>query len=140
MATFTSYVDWYNLPENDPYRGDYSTLFPAVAIQNRAGNAAGLLTSLAVGADSKAAIAFVGQDGMIHIIHRIRRFTPSIGMAPAAYDNGDFGTLDDTTLTGPCTVELPAALLTPIRATVSVLTAAEVSLQIAATPAPCMCP
>ena len=134
MATFTSYVEWYSLPENDPYHGDYSTLFPAIAVHNRAGNAAPLLTSLAVGADSKAAIAFVGTDGKIHILHRIRRFTPSLGMAPAAYDNCDFGTFDDTTPLGPSTVELPATLLALIPATVPVLTAAEVQLQIAATP------
>ena len=68
MATFTSYVEWYSLPENDPYHGDYSTLFPAIAVHNWAGNAAPLLTSIAVGADSKAAIAFVGTDGKIHIL------------------------------------------------------------------------
>lgn len=135
MATFTSYTDWYNLPENDPYHGDYSILFPTLTIQLRGGNAAPLLTSLAVGADSKAAIAFLATDGLIHIIHRVRRYTPALGMAPAAYDNGDFGTFDDTTLTGPSTVELPATLLSPLPATVPVLTAAEISLQVLATPA-----
>lgn len=131
----TTYAEWYNLPENDPYHGDYSTLFPVFAV-NRAGNVGNgvaLRTSLAVGADTKAALVFLSTTGKIHLIHRVRRYTPALGMPATAYDDLDFGTFNELTPTGPSTVELPNDLLAPLVAA-PVLTADEIDNQIAATP------
>ena len=135
MATFTTYAEWYNHPDNDPYHGDYSTLFPVYALPGLQGTTDLRITnSITCGTDAKTAFLFLGDDGTLHLLHRVRRFTPALGMPAAVYDNHDFATFDDTTLTGPTTVELPAGFFHALPNAIAVLTSAAVSLQIADDP------
>lgn len=134
-AALTTYAAWYDLPENDPFRGDYTTLFPVYALPGVAGTTDIRITnSITCGLDSKTAFIFLSEDGSIHLLHRVRRFIPALGAPAAAYDNCDFATFDETTPTGPSTVELPAGFFYAVPAAITILTAAAIDLQIAAEP------
>lgn len=133
MATFTSYAAWYDLPENDPYRGDYATLFPVFAVTHPGMTDIRLANSIACGTDSKAAFLFLDNTGTVHLLHRIRRFIPSLGSPVTAYDNSDFATFDEATPFGPSTVEVPLNFFTTARV-FAVLTAAAIDQEIAAAP------
>ena len=135
-AALTTYAEWYNLPENDPFHGDFSTLFPVYALPGGAGTTDIRITnSITCGVDSKTTFIFLAQDGSLHLLHRVRRFVPALGAPIAAYDNCDFATFDETTPTGPSTVEVPAGFFHAVPAAITVLTAAAIDLQIAADPA-----
>ena len=125
MATFTTYAAWYNLPENDPFAGDYTTLFPNFSLPALPGVTDIRLTNtIATGNDAKTALAFLGDDGTIHLLHRIRRYIPALGAAPAPYDNDDFATFDDASMAGPTTVALPVNSLYPCQGATTATAAA----------------
>jgi hypothetical protein len=134
MAAITQYTEWYNLPTNDPYNGSYSLLFaPLDAVAAPLAPAA-LLTLIATGADSKSAFMFLGPNNLIHVIHRIRRFVPAIGMPPMPYDNTTLATLGDLTPLGPNTIEVPANIFTRTAVIAAVLTPAAINVAIGANP------
>jgi hypothetical protein len=135
MAAITTYAEFYNLPENDPYNGDYSTLFPPFAVALVPGVSAGIRTRVAQGADAKVAMLFLGTDAKLHVLHRIRRYTPAIGTPPSPNDGLDFATFDETTPTGPSTVVVPAPLFNLTAGTVPILTPDQIDLYLAANPA-----
>lgn len=134
MATFSTYATWYDRPENDPYHGDYTTLFPVFAVTLPGMTDIRLSNSIACGTDSKAAFLFLDNNGSIHVLHRIRRFIPSLGSPVTPYDNYDFATYDEATPFGPSTVQVPAGFFTSTRAA-AILTPATIDTTIAATPA-----
>ena len=134
MATFTSYAAWYALPENDPFGGDYTALFPNFALPAVAGVTDIRLTNtLACGVDAKSALAFLAVDGTIHLLHRIRRYIPALGVAPAPYDNTDFATFDEASLAGPTTVGMPINPLYPLQGATTA-TVAAINAHLAAHP------
>jgi hypothetical protein len=107
-APLPSYVQWYGSPQQDPFHGAYTDICQAFdAEAANAPTAAALLTSVATGPDQRAAFVLLGEDDLIHVIHRLRRQMPALGMAASGYDNRNFGTYDDLGTLGPATVEVP---------------------------------
>ena len=139
MAAVTSYAAFYNLPENDPYQGDYRTLFPHFEIALVPGNSGRIRTLVAQGVDSKIAMIYLGTDAKLHVLHRIRRYTPAIGTPPSPNDGLDFSTYDETTPLGPSTVVVPATLFNLSQGTVPILTSEQIDAYIATHPAEAQC-
>jgi len=101
-----SYPAWYSLPEQDPYGGEYTDVFAALAAAAPVQDPAALLNHFLTGQDKKAAFILLGADDLMCVIHHLQLFQPPLG---AAQGGGTYATLSDVTIMGATMV---AALAT----------------------------
>lgn len=130
-----SYPAWYAQPEQDPYHGAYTDACLAYdPTIPAAPSPANMLTRASTGPDLKAVFILLGTDHRLHVLHRVVRQVPALGMAPSLFDNTTIATFDDLTAVGPTTVTVPADLFTrtPV---LQVRTAAVITTALAADPA-----
>ena len=105
----STYSEWYALPEQDPYGGEYTEVCAAVAVPNPAMTSAALWTHFTSGQDNKAAFLFVGREERLCVLHRLQPLTAIFGV-PSVYAGGTYATYGDVTAMGATTVAVPAQL------------------------------
>lgn len=131
-----SYPAWYAQPEQDPYQGAYTDVCLAFDPSIPAApTPAALLTRASTGPDLKAIFVILCADHRIHVLHRVIRQLPALGMPPSPFDNTTIATLDDLTAVGPTTVTVPADLFNRTIVLHSVRSAAAIDADLAADPA-----
>lgn len=128
-----NYVDWYGLPANDAYNGNYEDVIGLFSGDNAAPAPAALLTTISTGADGKIALALLGDDGLIYVAHRFLRFRAMAGVQHAQNDQV-FATLGDVNRVGVDTILFPSAFLYRTANLPSVRTADSIDAEILAQP------
>lgn len=131
-----SYPAWYAQPAQDPYQGAYTEVCLAFdPTIPAAPSPAAMLTRASTGPDMKAAYVLLCADHRIHVLHRVVRQLPALGMPASPFDNATIATLDDLTVVGPTTVTVPADLFTRTIVLQGVRSAAAIDGDLAADPA-----
>jgi hypothetical protein len=105
-----NYADWYALPANDAFQGDYAAVFNLFDGAHAAPPPAELLTHVSTGNDGKYAFVLLGLNARIYVAHRLARFRDIAGAAHAQND-AVLATLGDVNRVGADTIVFAGTLL-----------------------------
>jgi hypothetical protein len=100
-----NYADWYALPANDAFQGDYAAVFNLFDGAHAAPPPAELLTHVSTGNDGKYAFVLLGLNARIYVAHRLARFRDIAGAAHAQND-AVLATLGDVNRVGADTLQV----------------------------------
>ena len=76
-----SFPAWYSLPEQDPYAGEYTDVFAALATAAPVQDPVALLNHFLTGQDKKVAFVLLGADDLVCVIHHLQLFQSPLGEA-----------------------------------------------------------
>ena len=84
------YSQWYALPSNDPFQGNYQTVLSASDPNNTNIGPAALLEEVLSSTEipqAFAMICMVGNQPAIYVLHQLAKFAAQLGVPAMAWDN-----------------------------------------------------
>jgi hypothetical protein len=119
-----TYTEWYNSPASDPRNGNYTSLFALFDANVVQQQPVDMLNQVTQRSDSKLAFVTLGSDGLVRVLHRLRRYEEELGEPPRLFGGKNFAIRGEITDWGATLVEVPTSPFTRTNALNSVLTTA----------------
>jgi hypothetical protein len=102
-----TYSAWYDSPENDPRNGDYTGLYTRFDAFAAPEQPVDILNHVTTRPESKLAFVILGSDGMVRVLHRLRRYHEEYGEPPGLFGGKNFAIRGEITDWGATLVEVP---------------------------------